>query len=53
MNCMIYGCLEVEVVLVNPACTTQACSIRGFIPERKITEYRCENFVIDRDNNAK
>jgi transposase len=57
MNGMIYGCLE--VVLVNPAGITQACSTRGFIPERKITleigECRCKNcgLVIDRDHNAK
>ena len=48
-----------EFVLVNPACTTQACSTYGFIPERKITldirEHRSENcgLVIDRDHNAK
>ena len=41
--------------MVNPACTTQACSTYGFIPERKITldirEHRSENcgLVIDRD----
>jgi hypothetical protein len=49
---------KAEVVTVNPAYTTQACSACGFIPDKKIQldirTYRCQNcgLAIDRDHNA-